>query len=497
MIDLKSSRAKEYLVPSLLILVPCTACWILRETLLTTSMDALANFGNIITCSFLRYAPEDDDQEYDDLIRTSNPPKNVSSPKRGSVANTIARFEKELPNETTTSKRGKIKNLEKETCGQKALMGASLFFSFFTRHSTDYANQTKLQSKTSPVISPSRMTKCNACDKKIFPTEESISCRQNIFHIGCFRCSQCGTKLKNDSKEIHQVAGRKFFQCHRCKLKSEFKDKPRQLARIAGEKIEVGEDEQGDIDYVVDTIGDDLEDAMFGMVPHCATCGGDFLKYKGEIRGMGLGFKYHEECWLYGKPAVGLTPAMTLFPKQAAKYLPETLILRLGWKQGKIITTLYFTWKDKEVAVKSMRAEKRTLSEKSFKDPVVVSFELDEDARGNPNYCGKKGSPVKTKSALPGGSWETECQKANLVLSLVGSEQIVPQPPYLLEPISVKYTGTENHKIPNLYGRIGYKRYNLHHSLSLEIPLNLGCDEMDLLGAQLVVHIQERNEGEV
>jgi hypothetical protein len=239
----------------------------------------------------------------------------------------------------------------------------------------------------------------------------------------------------------------------------------------------VAESEQGDIEQVVDAIGDELEEAMYGMIPRCAICGVDFLTYKGNVSMVGA-LKYHQECSEKGKPAMGFQSSLALAPVQAAKYLPETIILRLSAGDGKVITTLYFVWKGKDDELKSMRAERQ--------DRVCVQFHLDEKAPANPNFQGS--SKKKTKARLPAVEEGQDQQPQQFCMDLIGGSQIAPQPPKMLEPISI--IKPEDSSLPLLHAKLAYSKFNLCHSLFLVVPCTSTVEELDLTGANLSVEIQ-------
>jgi hypothetical protein len=424
--------------------------------LLVTTFMACAKLTNIFSCSWLRYAPDEEEttEAYETLLDTQ-------TQNGRSVADAINLFERSA---TTAAAASSAQPQETEE--------PSSLFGLFRRKKEP---EPKNKRTGSLRISPSEEPKCIACTQKIFPTEESTTAKQRLYHTRCFKCSECGTKLKNHPDEEHRVLANDtiFLQCSRCKLDGEQKYKEKTLSRLAGKKIEVGDEEQGDIDQVIDDIGDELEEKMHLMIPRCAICGGDFLQYAGEISIVGV-MKYHKECLLMGRPAMGLQPSMTLQPLQAAKYLPDNLILRLSVQSGKIMSTLYFLWKDKENELKMMRSER--------KESVTVHFELDENARANPNFTGS--ARRKTTVPLPppdGGN--------TMILDLVGGDQISPQPPQMIEPVAI-LSAYQNS--PYLAAGISYFKYNLQHKIFLSVPCNVSCDELQLSGATLTVEIQKK-----
>jgi LIM domain len=454
-------------------------------------MSALAKVATIIRCGWLRYLPEDEEEAYEDLIHQA-----AAEQQRGSVARVVAKIEASAPldgNKARKDKEDIVVATNDTTCSQITLSGASKLWGLFTGLSSSAVNTTATAATNSQQSRPTsssgariRLSNdplCRVCQKKIFPTEESTACRHNTYHNACFRCSLCGSKMKNHPDEEHTMlpaTNHMFLQCRRCKVDNENKYKPRQLSRVAGERIVVQDSEQGDIEQVVDAIGDELEDALFAMIPRCATCGGDFLSYKGDVSIIGS-LKYHKECFLTGKPTEGLV-SLTLDAFQAAKYFPENVILKLSSTEScRVITTLFFVWKDKEMVLKSMRG-----GSLQKKDQVTLSFALDDEARANPNFKGKKSSPTKTQAQLQ------ESEKgdhSDLVLSLIGGDEIAPQSPKVSKPVEI-VRGYQQHA-PYLEASITYTKYGLDHSLLLTIPCNLRVDVLELLGATLTVTIRK------
>jgi len=440
-------------------------------------MNAFSKFNRIIRCDWLHYEPQDEEEAYDDLIQ------------RGTVASAIAQYEQTaINNSQRPSEQQQQQHQHQQsnnnnntipTCRQQAVSGASLLLNLFRRSNNNESSssnqynsiETQAERVTATVrVKTSKKQTCAMCQTNIFPTEESTTARNRTYHTSCFKCHLCKSRLKNHPDEQHHqvvvVGGNNkhlYLQCSRCKLDSEQTHKPRQLSRKAGERIVVENEEQGDIVRVVDAIGDDLEEAIFAMIPRCATCGGDFLQYKGELSIIGS-LKYHKECLLTGKPSAS-TASLTVSPKLAAKYLPQDLILRLTLESGKLATTLFFVWKDREEALKSIR--------NSMNGAVSVSYHLDDDARANPNHPTNKNYAKKTQLLL-----ENKDDLNSLKLDVVGADQISPELPVQLGPLSIQVDGS-------LEGKIGYRKYGLKHTLVLRVP----CENKGSRGNELVLEL--------
>ena len=454
------------------------------------SMNALAKVGKVIRCSWLRYEPQDEEEAYNELLQPSN--VRGQQQRSSSVRNVIAQFEQQGSNSNATAALPVNEDTENHdtTCSEKALSGASLFFGLFRSSgaATSVADENNnrnnnLQAERIAANIRAQSSKnptCLVCQKKIFPTDESTNARNRTYHASCFKCTLCKAKLKNHPDEEHELVGgvHLYLQCSRCNLDNQQKYKPRQLSRVAGEKIVVEDAEQGDIEQVVEAIGDELEEAIYAMIPRCATCGGDFLQYKGEVSIVGS-LKYHQECFLTGKPSTG-TASLTMDPVHAAKYLPQDIIMKLTSGSGKIFTTLFFVWKDRDDALKSMRSMERS-------SEISVTYDLDEEARANPNHPSSRYNTRKTLLSIP-PSLDDKEENVDLKLDLVGGDQISPQAPSQEGAVSISSAGQ---RTPVLRGTMGYSKYNLKHSLLIQIPCGTACDTLDLVGSTLTVSIQE------
>ena len=359
----------------------------------------------------------------------------------------------------------------------------------------DTKSQTQRRSfKVSPAPDDGR--RCRICGERFFPTDQIITAQKHGYHFGCFKCTLCASKLKNHPDEDHMLQQQDghqsmiILQCQRCKLDNDTKYKPRIQSTTAGQRMIINEDEQGDCELVKELIGDELEDAVVKMIPRCNTCGGDFLRYNGDIVLIGA-LKHHKECWEMGKPAPGFQPSLTLQPIQAATHLPDTFILRLseiadtfGGKQKLFFSTLFFIWTKKDEQLKALRAVASPKHNNNHKKRIRLFFHLDEDVRANPNH--KTTICNKQTYAIP------PCQDPTtppLQVDIMNN-QIRPKAPRMVEPCSIEYS--QKSKSSVLCAQIEYMHFNLHHLLNLNIPCHKNDeDRLDLSRATLMVYIQE------
>jgi hypothetical protein len=413
-------------------------CWKRRST--KKDDDDPPRSNNVASAIAKFETPEKEEEKTGLLVRRSN----------NGVSSTIANFE------TTTTNNTKPNN---DPSPSPTTRSAWKSFVFGKRPSSN--------NKQAAVIATP--PDCAVCHKRIFPTQPKTMARQNAFHTSCFKCSDCGTKLFHFPEESHvKIGPTLFLHCRRCQLDSEQKYKPRLVSKLAGTKTLVGDSEQGDITQVKEAIGDDLEDVMMGMTPRCATCGGDFSTYQGQgqqhddISIVGA-LKYHKECLLMGKPSASVSvlqqqSSIMLVPVQAAKHLPETIILRISSltaaaaddddgnnKKKKVIASLYFSWNDKEQELKSLRREKPQDTS------IRVQFHLDQNA----------GSSKKRNLPTPGGDDDELC------VDVIGDEMAAAP---TTKMVLVENPSMIASSSSLLRAKVVFTKFHLHHSLLLEIP---------------------------
>jgi hypothetical protein len=435
----------------------------------------------------------------DDSDESSARKKDVAAPLKGSVAHAISHIEKNRNSSTPKQRIERSKKRSPEPSSVAAVLAkASAILDRFrpSRLKDDEGRVLPKPRSFKPISSQNGGRRCRVCQKKLFPTEKITTAQKQDYHAACFKCALCGTKLKNHPDEDHNMllvsksssdAALSIrdivLKCHTCKIHNEQNYETRTHSTLAGQRVVIGDEEQGDIEQVVDLIGDELENAICGMTPRCSTCGGDFLTYKGEIAMMGA-LKYHKECFQMGKPALGVqTSAVQLPPRQAAKYLPDTLILRLssGDKNGRnILSSLFFVWTNKDDQLRALRAK--------LNESVRVFFHLDEEARANPNH--RNSSKKKRFADLPPGQ---DPEHPSLRVDII-NEQIAPKSPGMVGRSSIVYSKKLSSSV--LCAEVEYDMYSLRHLISLNVP----CDseqegKLDLARASLTVDIHPMQGG--
>ena len=123
---------------------------------------------------------------------------------------------------------------------------------------------------------------CALCHRKVFPTE-SLKWRGAAYHRACFRCSQCARSLAAEGDLLSHWCGGVPF-CESCWKRQQLRKSgltastgvifKGQTAAAAG--LRRLPSHGGDVDGVLEAIGDELEAALDGMVPRCEICGAHF-----------------------------------------------------------------------------------------------------------------------------------------------------------------------------------------------------------------------------
>lgn len=302
---------------------------------------------------------------------------------------------------------------------------------------------------------------CAACRKRIYPRDPTFRSFGETLHISCFNCNLCDSKMARHPLEVQFWIDKDtlFLLCSKCQEQSILSQKEMVLGRTAGERIEIGENEEGDVDRVMDAIGDELEEIFLDNVPKCEICGADFLQYTGEVSIVGA-LKYHKECFERGKPAEFMTSSdRRLTPLQAFRYLPERLIVRLQQVSdngsSSPILTLFFVWSTK--AADFQRIQQQGGNE------VIVSYRLDQDAAAN-----KRKPPIIEKGP-------------RLFCELVGN------------PLGVPCNMTNMvERDEFILFRMGCSKFQLQHHLSFHVRKNNSANNnicLDLTSAMLTVQI--------
>ena len=368
-------------------------------------------------------------------------------------------------------------------------------------------------------ISNTDSTRCAVCRKTILSStakknsvdEDTIITYQKMtMHGTCFSCRDCGKSLiqytlgvasSNDDKEnksiyLSKSNGKVKLHCATCHEDQSTSDV---YATQAGSRKVVEESEHGDVQQVMEDIGDDLEQAVYFQTPKCATCG-DNLTTRHKQQQQAKGAKkfvvmgrtvYHPNCYETGRPPSHWpAPAVKLPPSFCAKYLPRQIILKLV-EDGITMTTLYFCWKNREAHAVQLRQQDAAI--------VTVPWVLDETAPANPNYqrrtendhsATRKQKPAAKQITIPS-------DVSTIVLELVSGVEVAPRVPQMPEPARIdSLGGDDNENNQYFHARLVYLHFGLEYSLTLQVSVAASGENGsqyvgNLVRAQLSVTIQD------
>lgn len=299
---------------------------------------------------------------------------------------------------------------------------------------------------------PSNYMTCDGCGKRIYPTDATTRAFSptRIFHMTCFKCYLCQGTLKHHGGEIcfaipnDDYSTSLILLCLPCQQESLSKYSDKTEASIAGKRVEPAENELGDVDGVIDEIGDDLERVMMEhYVPTCTICGGNFLSYNSnKVVLLGPNLKYHYECWETGKPSIKVQQRK-LEPLQALKYLPSEIIVRI--KSDVSVSTWYFIWKDRLEDLKEM------IDHRNGGDNcnLTVRYSIDQSA------------VVSGKSSIP---WAP--QSSLYTFELVGEPLGMSALADSTTTITTNVSGASQAS-----GRMHVTRFELNHLIQIDIPI--------------------------
>ena len=352
--------------------------------------------------------------------------------------------------------------------------------------SSNHRNRTALTTNASAIFqenirnSVKNLPPCAVCLEAMYPTDPTIQSYGKSMHAACFACQLCHAKLKHHPLEVQfelpENGNALYCVCAKCQLESLHRDKPKVLAKNAGDKITPEVDELGDVKGVKEAIGEELEEILLEKTaPRCQLCAGDFLKYTGHVCVVGQ-MKYHHECWETGKPSVNLSERQ-LVPYQAAKYLPERWILRLVMDatnsednsriKRRPIATLFFVWRTRVEDFQNFVSEGQLKATAK----IDIQLELDDQALGNPNY--HDASRRKTQAPLSSAVNTLECD-------LIGN------------PLSTsRWTSTCADKGDQILLRLQVNKYHVQHAVTLCIGKK-DAQTLDLTKAQLSIVLQQQ-----
>ena len=305
---------------------------------------------------------------------------------------------------------------------------------------------------------------CCQCAGRIFPADPLIHSFGEIFHQACFKCDSCNRRLTQHPQELQYRTHEQDYLvllCQKCRQDMIHKHLDKFQASQAGQRILVNGDEMGNIQSVLESIGDELEEIILESIPKCATCGGHFLQYTGNIAIIGAA-KYHRECFEMGRPVNVVVGDRKLSPNIAARYLPERIILKLSLENKQPLASFFFVWSTKATDI-------LVVNDAGGGDGVQVMYQADEQAPTTP----------RRKPALLFPAMDPSSLSYELVSDPFGT-------PCHLEHIEIT---KRDDGMTMLSMRLSCWKYCQQHILSFEASMETGANASCFKEAKLVVRI--------
>lgn len=302
----------------------------------------------------------------------------------------------------------------------------------------DLSSAPKPEFLPSAVKPRKKKVKCIVCRKRLSKGKciEHIDlyfCAGADNQSSCFQCVKCHFELDQLIGEDDNVrlsgcqvisnARGSIVQCGECAKAT--------WMSVAPEMSESSEAVKSD-DNSFQIEEDAVEDTP--RIFTCASCKGDFCDYKGEIQVVGEN-TYHSGCLrreslkqsglIAGPLALDINSAdEEVTPAEAASTLAEKVVVKLsvqvdGRDEREYLSATFFKWPNKNSSLSEIKeAEKVKRMEKFLRNDdspidlsLEISYELDAQAFGNPNYsghfssngviCNHKYSPRKTSVEIP------------------------------------------------------------------------------------------------
>lgn len=187
---------------------------------------------------------------------------------------------------------------------------------------------------------------CTRCRQPIF-ANEGYRYEGRDYHKRCFRCDECGGSLANDGIVKHKRGN--GYVCVTCSVKIIDQLRRQRSGHVIGETQEtagVKNIEKADVQELLNTIGNDLEEAMRNAVPRCEICGDSLAAVKpSELEYEIVLDKRipvaHKECRRTGRPKDGVVKSAQA-PRLAIRKAPLQFVVRFTFPDNKKTITLFF-----------------------------------------------------------------------------------------------------------------------------------------------------------
>jgi len=215
---------------------------------------------------------------------------------------------------------------------------------------------------------------CRRCGEPIYNAQEGYSYDGHLYHKTCFQCFGCNRSLAFDGMVKYVRQGKVF--CQTCVVRREDNKRRASTEHVVGETQEqAGMKRQpstrGDVNEVLDTIGDRLEETFRQLVPRCEICGGTFNFKSDDIEYRIQGDKRvpvaHAECRRLGRPRDGLVKSAQP-PRLAVKAAPAKFVVKIAGNNKNL--TIFFV----KETVKDDAGGQRKHSKAENEEPASVRY---------------------------------------------------------------------------------------------------------------------------
>ena len=216
------------------------------------------------------------------------------------------------------------------------------------------------------------LPRCPACNKSINANAPREAFCERTFHRGCFTCGRCGGVAERASS-----SSTSRLRCAPCASRDALERRGHVVAAV---KTRAGAREvaiDGDVDGVLDAIGDELEAVVDANVPTCTICGFGF-KSDDEVVAVGM-LKWHPSCKALGRPRHGRVKSRGTV--QAAADATEALLTVSVSRGGADAGRTFFFVKDDAAVAAAAAARKQGRSRAPRSRVAAVPYVPDESSR--------------------------------------------------------------------------------------------------------------------
>lgn len=221
---------------------------------------------------------------------------------------------------------------------------------------------------------------CDICNLPIYAAYERYDYGGGKYHKACFRCAGCNQSLASNGVVKHERGG--SYYCSTCVTKAHEKYRQAKAEHVVGETQEQAglrktPSHRGDVEGVMNAIGDDLEEAYRRQVVTCEICGGTMDLKRDDIYYETRGDKYvpvaHAECRKLGRPRDGVVYSAEP-PRLAIKKVPDQLVVKFLAPNAKALTIFL-----KKIADTTPKTQRKHTKEENEAPAAVAYSPVDPD----------------------------------------------------------------------------------------------------------------------